>query len=429
MQSQVEALLEEAMLEANEHARTLEENHKIRRMQADKRRKSVYLNRSARVLQRWFRRTTYARKVFTASIMSNLASVAVESILNAALTQRVQLLVTITEVLLSSSEMIDFNYRYIMVIQDLLQFRVYIFILYRSRMVYFVAYLTKSSDSMTRGLLLLVNGCSSLSIVNSIDPRLILQYAMNDLSADLDRVSFPLLLTAHSMDDSNDLRNPADAMTRYHELIKDETAEADSIQQDKIVQSCSNICQVIQKAISRQGFRAIHQWKASVQIQSMWRGFLIRSRLDSIRGKTFDYIDTELETIFCDDILYELSEDDVSDSNWQPSRPAIEWHVNVPLSDGRVKLEPTNNQEEKKDITSPSVYRRDQNFEPQTVPHRKPSKRITIREDTTPTNLLPTQRSTQPRESKMKEWRLKNLRIARHMKQRGSNGRALSSRR
>ena len=417
--SQVDALLEEAMLEAKERACAFEENHRIRRIQFDKRRKSIYLDRNARVLQRWFRRRIYVRNVFIASIISNLASVAVESIMDAALDQCVQLLETTndsTNMLLFSrytnftrdfmslgneGQIIDFNYQYIMVIHDLVQFRLYIFILYHTRLVYLVVYLTKALDNLVGDLAALANGCS----LTDIDSRLILQYAMNEFGSDLDRLSFPLLINA--IDDSIGLHNPA--------VVLDDTTSADSRRQNKIVQSCSKICQVIQKALTRHAFHAIHRWKASIRIQSMCRGFLIRSRLDSFLCKSFDYVDNELDlSLFCDDIQFEVSESD-SDSDWQPSRPTIEPMPQHAFENVHANV-----------LTSPSVNRRNKKSEPHTVPHG--------REDTTPANLLQTQRSAQPREGKLKDWRVKlhaqaMLKKRSYMKLRGSNGRALSSRR
>ena len=93
-----------------------------------------------------------------------------------------------------------------------------------------------------------------------------------------------------------------------------------------IIQMCLTLC----RALSRRGFLTLYRWKAAVKIQRIHRGFIIRKRLLAIRNRDFAYVDSELDCLLCANIADLLPFDDKieGESDWKPSMP-ISLNVNT----------------------------------------------------------------------------------------------------
>jgi len=97
---------------------------------------------------------------------------------------------------------------------------------------------------------------------------------------------------------------------------------------------CLVLCQMTQRVMTRRALHALQCLKATVQIQSIYRSFVVRRRLDSIRCSTFDYIDSDLDNILGDNSkdIPQFNEEDEADS-WNPCRPYIEPIVHCSIDD------------------------------------------------------------------------------------------------
>ena len=93
-----------------------------------------------------------------------------------------------------------------------------------------------------------------------------------------------------------------------------------------IIHMCLTLC----RALSRRGFLTLYRWNAAVRIQHIHRGFIIRKRLLAIRNRDFAYVDSELDSLLCADIADLLPFDDKieGESDWKPSMP-ISLYVNT----------------------------------------------------------------------------------------------------
>ena len=173
----------------------------------------------------------------------------------------------------------------------------------------------------------------------------------------------------------------------------------------------------------------------SIRIQRVCRGFIIRRRLEVVRQREYDYVDNELDILLYENVrdVNFHEEFDEEEDTWSPSRPIIEPLPDCTSSDNDVGEADMSTTEYELNATSRSKQSEPERNIP--VSRRKPTKSAERGNDSPDTQ---TRKSiTKPSEGQiMKEWRVKDVRIAQAMirkrslmARKGSNGQALRSRR
>ena len=423
--SQVDWQIEAAISDAAEHACVIEESHRLKRIHLEQRRDAARSNLNAKMIQRWYRRRIFLRRAAVVSIVTSMASDTVCIILGMAATQCVEVIGRrITEstelgspqthLVLRQTRQIthknDCIYRHVMVIRDYVQYRTHIFILYQRRLAYFVVYLTKRLTAETKNCQPLL-GCSKTN-----DPRQLLQgkaslFGQYCFDRYFQSRTLPILRRAIVL---HSITRP----TSCH-LVEDQNS---GLQAERQAQSCN---MVLRRALS-------------IRIQRVCRGFIIRRRLEKVRQREYDYVDNDLDILLCENVrdVNFHEEFDEEEDTWSPSRPIIEPLPDFTSSDkndvGEADMS-TTECEQHVNATSRSKQSEPERNIP--VSRRKPTKSTGKGNDSPDTQ---TRKSiTKPSEGQiMKEWRVKDVRIAQAMirkrslmARKGSNGHALRSRR
>jgi len=411
--SQVDWQIEAAISDAAEHACIVEESHRLRRIHLEQRRVAARSNLNAKIIQRWYRRRIFLRRATIISIVTSMASDTVCSILGMAATQCAEVIVSgrtsestelgspqIRDLVLRQTRQIvsrnDCIYRHVMVRRDYVQYRTHIFILYQRRLAYFVVYLTKRLTAETKNCQPLLLGCSKIN-----DRRQLLQGKASVFGYFQSRTPPPILRRAIVL---HSITRPLLLPTSCHLVVEDQNS---GMQADRLARR-----------------RAL-----SIRIQRVCRGFIIRRRIDLVKQREYDYVDNDLDKLLCENVrdLNFHEEFDGEEDTWSPSRPIFE-----PDDAGEADMS-TTEYEQHVNATS-----RSKQLEPERnipVSRRKPTKRAERGNDSPHTQTR--KPTTKPSEGQiMKEWRVKDVRIAQAMMRKrslmarkGSNGHALRSRR
>jgi len=327
--SVVDESFEQALTEANDQLRMIEEKHRMKRLILEQRKEHIRRNRNAKKLQRLWKRTIARRKLLLSSIISSLTSNTVQSAVEVGLFQCTKVLESTIDcsnrlVLRSTTELSipqtrqmmnwnDLNCRHIMVVRDPANYKVHIFIFYQRHLKHYVVHLRRRLTDEV------VKTSSALLLRYSDDSETrFSQFTRQTLPIHNLGVQ-PLLLP-------NLLSPPL--------MIENGPTALDLTDKSSL---CLILCQMTQRVMTRRALHALQCLKATVQIQSIYRGFVVRRRLESIQCTAFDYIDSEIDDILGDnskDMLQfdeeELGEKEVS---WNPCRPYIEPNVHCSIVD------------------------------------------------------------------------------------------------
>jgi len=432
LSSQVDLQIEAAIRDAAEHACIVEESHRLRRIHLEQRREVARSNLNAKIIQRWYSRRIFLRRVTVISIVTSMASDTVCSIFGMAATQCVEVIgrrITestelgspqIRDLVLRQTRQIvcrnDNIYRHVMVIRDYVQYRTHIFILYQRRLAYFVVYLTKRLTVETKNCQPML-GCSTRNDRRQLLQGKAIPYCFDRYFQSRTPPILRRAIVLHSM------TRPILLPTSCH-LVEDQNS---GLQAERQAQSCN---MVLRRALS-------------IRIQRVCRGFIIRRRLDLVRQREYDYVDNELDTLLCENVrdvnLVNFHEEfDEEEDTWSPSRPIIEPLPDFTSSDkndvGEADMS-TTECEQHVYATSRSKQSEPERNINVPVSRRKPTKSAERGDDSPHTQTR--KPTTKPSEGQiMKEWRVKDVRIAQAMirkrslmARKGSNGHALRSRR
>ena len=320
---------------------------RLRKLQLDRRRENVRLNRSVRKVQTWFRRAISARSAFLSWSIESTSYSAIQGVLEFAVHQCIEFykMNSATDIPMASQacastelslrhtrnvlHIDQCNCQYIFVKRDTTEYRLHIFILCGRSIIYFVVYLTKRISAV-RSNPLLTNNCSRIHI----DPRK-LQLMVRGF--DSDYFSFVFCCRESqtiTFGNTNRPLMPISNQTRFHYMNGPRMLQA-ALDSDQVCQkaySCSNasreaavkLTQTIKITVARYVFRRLNQWKFAVCLQRMCRGFIVRRRLVSIRSMDFYYVDSDLENMLGASIVDLVNFDDTeSFSDWNPCRPTI----------------------------------------------------------------------------------------------------------
>lgn len=320
---------EQAMIEANDQLRMIEEKHRMKRLILEQRKEHIRRNRNAKRLQKWYQRIN-TRRLLIASFVSSLTSNTVQSAVEVGLSQCLDDVLESTvdcsnrPIILRSSRVLsipqtrqminwnDLNCRHIIVVRDPTSYEVHIFVLYRRHLKHYIVHLTRR---LTNGVL---------------------------------TDTFGALLLSNRLYDLIPRQDDSEKFTRQA-LVGSQPLLVANLSPPRMLENCSTLnrltplclclvlCKISQRIITRRALRALQCLKAAVRIQSIYRGFIVRRRLGSIQCSTFDYIDNELDNILGDnsnDIPQfdeeELGEEEVS---WNPCKPYIEPTVNCSIDE------------------------------------------------------------------------------------------------
>ena len=328
-----ESLIEQAMTEANDQLRMIEEKHRMKRLILEQRKEHIRRNRSAKRLQRWYQRINTRRRLLLTSIITSiitsLTSNTVQSAVEFGISQCTKVLESTIDcsnrlVLRSSRDLSipqtrqmmnwnDLNCRYIMVIRDPSKYtKVHVIILYQRNLKHFVVHLTRRlTDEVAN------HSSDTLLLRYSDDSETrFSQFAKQALPIHSLGVQ-PLLLP-------NLLSPPL--------MIENGPPVLDLTDKSSL---CLVLCQMTQRVMTRRALHALQCLKATVQIQSIYRGSVVRRRLDSVQCTAFDYIDSEIDDILGDNSndMLQFDEEDEADSKWSPCRPYIEPKVHCSIDE------------------------------------------------------------------------------------------------
>jgi len=327
--SAVDKSFEQAMIEANDQLCMIEEKHRMKRLILEQRKELLCRNRNAKRLQKWYQRINTRRRLLLASFVSSLTSNTVQSAVEVGLSQCSDVLESTVDcsnrpIILRSSRVLsipqtrqmmnwnDLNCRQIVVIRDPSNYKVHIFIFYQRHLKHYVFHLRRRlTDEVvkTSSVLLLRYSDDSETRFSQFTRQTLPIHNLGVQPLLLPNLSPPLMIengpTALDLTDKSSL--------------------------------CLILCQMTQRVMTRRALHALQCLKATVQIQSIYRGFVVRRRLESIQCTAFDYIDSEIDDILGDnskDMLQfdeeALGEEEVS---WNPCKPYIEPTVNCSIDE------------------------------------------------------------------------------------------------
>ena len=319
---------EQAMIEANDQLRMIEEKHRMKRLILEQRKEHIRRNRNAKILQRFWQRIITRKKLLLTSIISNLTSNTVQSAVEVGLSQCTTALESTIDcsiiVIRSSRDLSipqtrqmmnwnDLNCRHIMVIRDPTNYKARVIILYqRHFMLYVVDLRRRLTDEVANhssDILLLRYSDDSETRFSQFTKQALVVHVGRIQQSLLTNLSSPLMLED----------NPLLDLTDKSSL-------------------CLILCQMTQRVMTRRALHALQCLKAAVQIQSIYRGFIVRRRLDSVQCTAFDYIDSEIDDILGDNSndMLQFDEEDEGEDSWNPCRPYIESTVHCSIVENNI---------------------------------------------------------------------------------------------
>ena len=334
--SAVDESFEQATTEANEQLRMIEEKHRMKRLILEQRKEHIRRRTtSVKRLQRWWQRINTRRQLLLASIISSLTSNTIQSAVKDGLSQCTMVLESTIEcsIILRSSRDLsipqtrqmmnwdDLNCRHIMVIRDPINYKVHIFILYQRHLKHYAVCLrrrlTGRGTKDSSPTLLLGNRLYDLIPRQDDSETKFSQFTRQALPIIYHEGIQPLLLPNLSP-----------------RLMLEDGPALD------LTPLCLILCKISQRVMTRRALRTMQCLKAAVRIQSIYRGFIVRRRVDSVHCSTFDYIDNELDNILGGNIskdMLQFDEEDEEDSKWNPCRPYIEPTVHCSNDDNDIR--------------------------------------------------------------------------------------------
>ena len=315
---------EQAMTEANDQLRMIEAKHRMKRLILEQRKEHIRRERNAKRLQRWYQRSNTRRQLLFSSIKSSLTSNTVQRAVKVGLSQCTTVLESTIDcpiILRSSRDLTipqtrqilnwnDLNCRHIMVIRDPASYEVHIFILYQRHLKHYIVDLRRRlTDEVAN------HSSDMLLLRHSDDSETRFSQFAKQALAIHDGGLQPLLLT--------NLSPP---------LMFEDSPALDLTDKSSL---CLILCHMTLRAMTRRALRALQCLKAAVRIQSIYRGFIVRRRLDSVHCSTFDYIDSEIDDILGDNSkdMLQFDEEDEGEDSWNPCRPYIEPTVHCSIDD------------------------------------------------------------------------------------------------